>query len=275
MMKKVIFGGTFDILHKGHKILLKKAFELGKVTIGLTSDKFAERIKKRKVKDFLKRKKEIQKFVLKNFGKMAKIVKIDDIFGPTLKENFDYIIVSPETYKNAVKINEKRRKLRKPPIKIVKIDFVLAEDKKIISCSRILNGEINKDGKECIFCQIVKKEKKCLKIYEDKKFLAFLDKNPRNPGHILLIPKKHFRWVWDIPYIGEFYEVAKKIVKGIKKAMSTDWIISPVLGDEIWHAHIHLIPRFENDNFNYIPPKIKKISKKKMKRIQQKIKKSL
>lgn len=271
-MKKVVIGGTFDILHKGHKALLAKAFELGELKIGLTSDQFAKSLKKREINDFKIRKKNLKDFIENNFRKRVKIVKIDDIFGPTLKEDFDFIVVSPETYQNALKINQKRKKLKKVPIKIVKINFVLADDGKPISCTRILKGEIDRNGKECIFCQIVKGKRKCLKVYEDKKFLAFLDKNPRNPGHTLLIPKKHFRWVWDIPYLGDFYQAAQKIVKKIKKAMKTDWVISPVLGDEVWHAHIHLIPRFKNDNFQYLPPSIKKISEKEMKKIQRKIK---
>lgn len=271
-MKKVVIGGTFDILHKGHKVLLAKAFELGKLTIGLTSDQFAKSLKKREINSFTIRKKNLEDFVKKNFSQIIKIIKIDDIFGPTLKEDFDFIVVSPETYQNALKINQKRKKLKKVPIKIVKINFVLAEDGKPISCTRILKGETDRNGKECIFCQIVKGKRKCLKVYEDKKFLAFLDKNPRNPGHTLLIPKKHFRWVWDIPYLGDFYQAAQKIVKKIKKAMKTDWVISPILGDEVWHAHIHLIPRFKNDNFQYLPPSIKKISEKEMKKIQRKIK---
>lgn len=272
---KVILGGTFDFLHKGHEFLLKKAFKLGKVTIGLTSNSFGEKLKKRKVNDFQERKKNLEKFIKEKFSKKAKILKIDDVFGPTLREDFDFIVVSPETFKGAQKINRERKKIGKKPIKIIKIDFVLGEDGKPISASRILRGEINREGRECIFCQIVKRKKKCLKIYEDKKFFAFLDKNPKNPGHTLVIPKKHFRWVWDIPYIGEFYKIVKKIANGIKKALETDWIISPVLGDEIWHAHIHLIPRFHGDNFRYIAPPTKKISKKEMKKIKEKIKKSI
>lgn len=269
-MKKVVLGGTFNIFHKGHESLLRKAFELGEVTIGLTSDKFAEKLKGKKVNSFQERRENIEKFAKKQ-SKKVKVVKINDIFGPTLKKDFDFIVVSSESFKNAKKINEKRKKIGKRPIKIVKVDFVLAEDGKPISCTRIRKGEIDKEGRQCVFCKIVSGKIRSLKIYEDKKFLAFLDKNPRNPGHTLVIPKKHFRWVWDIPYIGQFYKVIQKIAQGIKKAMQTEWIISPVLGDEVWHAHCHLIPRFKNDNFYYIPPLVKKITDPEMRRIQRKI----
>jgi len=141
--KKVVVGGTFDILHEGHKAFLRKAFSLGEVTIGLTSDIWAENIKKRKVKNFKHRKKELEDFARKEFKVKPKIVKIEDKFGPALKEDFDYIVVSPETYPMAVLINLKRKNIKKKLIKIVKIEFVLDEDGKPISATRIFK-KINK-----------------------------------------------------------------------------------------------------------------------------------
>jgi pantetheine-phosphate adenylyltransferase len=84
-MKKVALGGTFEILHKGHEALLRKAFSFGKVTIGLTSDRFAEKLKKRKVEEFLRRKKNLEKFIFKKFKKKARISEINDIFRSNFK----------------------------------------------------------------------------------------------------------------------------------------------------------------------------------------------
>jgi pantetheine-phosphate adenylyltransferase len=134
---KVVVGGTFDILHQGHKVLLRKAFGLGKVIIGLTSDKMAKKFKRRKIKSFKQRKKELEEFIKKNFSKKAKIIKIEDKFGPTLKKDFDYIVVSPATYKTAVLINKERQKRKKKPIKIVKIKFVLDKEGKPLSATKL------------------------------------------------------------------------------------------------------------------------------------------
>ncbi len=94
----------------------------------------------------------------------------------------------------------------------------------------------------CIFCKIVKGEIPSYKVYEDENFLAFLDINPQTPGHCQVITKKHFRWVWDVPNIGEYFEVVKKIAVAQRKAFNTDWIISKVVGDEVHHAHVWVFP---------------------------------
>ena len=94
----------------------------------------------------------------------------------------------------------------------------------------------------CIFCKIVAGEIPCHKIYEDEQYLAFLDINPTSPGHTQVIPKVHFRWVWDTPNTGEYFEVAKKIALAQKKAFDTDFVLSKIVGDEVPHAHIWVFP---------------------------------
>lgn len=94
----------------------------------------------------------------------------------------------------------------------------------------------------CIFCKIVKKEIPAQIVYEDNDFLAFLDIHPQSPGHTQVIPKKHFRWVWDHPSAGAYFEVAKKVALAQQKAFETDFILSKIVGDEVPHAHIWVFP---------------------------------
>ena len=96
--------------------------------------------------------------------------------------------------------------------------------------------------KNCIFCKIANKEIPAHIVYEDKDFMAFLDINPQSPGHVQVIPKKHYRWVWDIPNAGKYFEVVQKIAKAQQKAFETNWIISKIIGDEVEHAHIWIYP---------------------------------
>ncbi len=94
----------------------------------------------------------------------------------------------------------------------------------------------------CIFCKIVSKEIPAHIVYEDTDFLAFLDIHPQSPGHVQVIPKKHHRWVWDVPNTGKYFEVITKIAHAQQKAFDTDWILSKIVGDEIEHAHIWVFP---------------------------------
>jgi len=94
----------------------------------------------------------------------------------------------------------------------------------------------------CIFCKIVKKEIPAHIVYEDSNFLAFLDIHPQSPGHVQVIPKNHYRWVWDVPNVGEYFEVARKIAVAEQKAFNTDFILSRIVGDEVPHAHIWVFP---------------------------------
>lgn len=97
----------------------------------------------------------------------------------------------------------------------------------------------------CIFCKIVAGEIPSYKVYEDENYLAFLDINPQSPGHTQIIPKKHVRWVWDTENTGEYFEVAKKVALAQRKAFNTDFILSKIVGDEVYHAHIWVFPSKE------------------------------
>ncbi len=97
----------------------------------------------------------------------------------------------------------------------------------------------------CIFCKIVLKKIPATIVYEDGNFLAFLSIDPQSPGHTLIIPKKHYRWVWDVPNTGEYFDIAKKIALAQQKAFHTDFILSKIVGEEVPHAHIWIFPNKE------------------------------
>ena len=94
----------------------------------------------------------------------------------------------------------------------------------------------------CIFCKIVKREIPANIVYEDDKFLAFLDIHPQSPGHTQVIPKEHHRWVWQVPDVGAYFEVVRKVALAQGKAFGTDWVLSKIVGDEVEHAHIWVYP---------------------------------
>ena len=124
---------------------------------------------------------------------------------------------------------------------------------------------------DCIFCKIAAGELPCYKVYEDDKYLGFLDIRPLTLGNSLLIPKEHHRWVFDVPNFGEYFEIAKKIALASEKVLNTESISLLTLGYEVPHAHIRIIPRFPDDlhpkginttiNVNTSKEEMEKISK--------------
>ena len=147
-MIRVAVGGTFDPLHDGHKALLMKACELsrgGELFIGLTSDEMSKN-KHHEVRDYQSRYSDIMRFIRAQ-GINPVIVKLDDPYGPTREGDFDYLVVSPETYPTALKINEIRREKGLGQINIVVVGYVLAEDGLPISATRIRQGEIDEHGR--------------------------------------------------------------------------------------------------------------------------------
>lgn len=132
------------------------------------------------------------------------------------------------------------------------------------------------ENKECIFCKIARGEIPCCKIYEDKKIIAFLDINPYAKGHLLVIPKEHSRWVWDIEdkeYLYLFKKI-KHLANVLRKAFNTDWVEEVIAGIGVEHSHIHLLPRQEGDGLGEVPihPLKEKLSDKELNEISEKIK---
>ncbi|MBI1975528.1 MAG: HIT family protein [Candidatus Vogelbacteria bacterium] len=104
---------------------------------------------------------------------------------------------------------------------------------------------------DCIFCKIARKEIPAEIVYEDGEFLAFLDIHPRGTGHTQVIPKQHYRWVWDVPDIGRYFEVVRMIAKAMQKAFGEELIRSQVFGDEVEHAHVWLWPNKTGGEKNF------------------------
>lgn len=99
---------------------------------------------------------------------------------------------------------------------------------------------------KCIFCKIAQGEIPSTKVYEDDKFFAFLDINPESEGHTLLIPKDHYVWMQDAPdeIISEIFVVAKQLMKKLIEEKKCEFVRIKVIGKDVPHFHIHLVPEY-------------------------------
>lgn len=148
--KAVAVGGTFDKLHKGHKALLMKAFEVGEhVFIGLCTDEFIRSMDKpHATVSYELRLEELKTFLNKqNLLGRAEIIPLNDVYGNTLVNgSVEALVVSRETESTAFKINKKREEANLPPLQIVRIGMIDAENHSPISTTRIHRGEIDREG---------------------------------------------------------------------------------------------------------------------------------
>ena len=110
-----------------------------------------------------------------------------------------------------------------------------------------------------LFTKIVKGEIPAYKIAETDKFLAFLDIYPLAKGHVLVIPKKETDYIFEVDAneYSELWVFAKKIAKAIEKAIPCKRVGLAVVGLEVPHAHIHLIPLQTVEDINFSKPKLK------------------
>jgi histidine triad (HIT) family protein len=110
----------------------------------------------------------------------------------------------------------------------------------------------------CIFCKIVHRQTPSSIIYEDEAIMVFLDIRPLNMGHTLVIPKAHYVDIFDIPenVLSQMYKVAKLVSSAVKKTTNADGISiiqqnGKAAGQDIFHIHVHVVPRFEGQK---LPP---------------------
>ena len=143
-------GGTFDHLHRGHHALLSRSFEVADhVIIGVTSDKLAAGEGKTPDLSYSQRVRQLKGYLRSNFpGRSFTIAKLDDYFGPGIAApDVQAIVVSSETVSRVPIANKLRAARGFPPLEVIVVDYVLAEDGRPISSTRIRRGEIDAEGR--------------------------------------------------------------------------------------------------------------------------------
>nr|WP_083498660.1 HIT family protein [Thermosulfidibacter takaii] len=110
----------------------------------------------------------------------------------------------------------------------------------------------------CIFCKIINGEIPSTKVYEDDFCVAFMDIGPVNKGHVLVVPKKHAETFLDLTEeeAGELFKRVNRIAKAVKKGLNADGLniinnVGEASGQEVFHVHVHIIPRFYDDGMNF------------------------
>ncbi len=113
---------------------------------------------------------------------------------------------------------------------------------------------------DCIFCKIADKEADATIVYEDPHTLAFLDIHPLNPGHTLVIPKKHYTNMLEMPSeeAGRVFASVHTVMKGVQQASGADGISvgqsnGRAASQEVFHMHVHIIPRFNHEMMSGFP----------------------
>lgn len=150
--KRGAVGGTFDILHIGHKHLLQTSFQISdEVVIGVTSDNFVNKLNKTVLNNYDVRTNNIRDFIDSTFSNKYDIYKLDDYFGPaSFLENIDVIILTSENSHRLDSLNNTRQSNGLKPLHGEIIELLNAKDGLPISTTRIKKGIIDSDGNSLI-----------------------------------------------------------------------------------------------------------------------------
>jgi len=149
--KLVALGGTFDVLHAGHRHLLSEAFKLGDVVlIGVTNDQLVATLhKKHQVRSFSSRVRDLDRFLkTRRWSQRARINALREPYGPAARrKRLQALIVSKGTLPSGRRLNRLRQQNGLQPLDLVVVDLTKAADGKPISTTRIRNGEIDPQGR--------------------------------------------------------------------------------------------------------------------------------
>jgi histidine triad (HIT) family protein len=129
----------------------------------------------------------------------------------------------------------------------------------------------------CVFCKIVRKEAPASCVYEDEYVMAFLDIRPLNEGHTLVIPKKHYETIFEVPEeeVAYLYRIVKRVALAVKKGVNADGISitqhnGSAAGQDIFHVHVHVIPRYEGQKLPRFE-EVQEVSREKMDGVASKL----
>jgi len=135
---------------------------------------------------------------------------------------------------------------------------------------------------DCIFCKIVEGNIPAAMVWQDDGYACFMDRYPMNPGHVLVVPKKHYVFLFDmpLPVVGKLFEHVARITNAICKVLKPDGVNvgqsnGEVASQTVFHVHVHIVPRFKGDTRESFWPERKNFTVKELNDLAEQIAKMI